>query len=156
MLSCSLVGAFTRRLLFITLYLGMLVVHLIFSIATGIYAINKNFKDAPKYISSCESGTTEKSVHDGCVYASNMVKAVMVSVFIIAWLIQACMLPLHLISPFPNLCSARGLCHCCSVLQAIARRRKLRGSQRYGILVNKARCSTVALNVVIRVDFRSR
>ncbi|KAF9529271.1 hypothetical protein CPB83DRAFT_765428 [Crepidotus variabilis] len=84
----GLIGAISRRLGFVRLYFGMLIIHLIFSIATGIYAINRDFKDAPKYIQECASGSTEKSVHDGCLYAANLVKAVLISVFITAWILE--------------------------------------------------------------------
>lgn len=79
-----------RRLAFVRLYLAMLILHLFFSIGTGVYAINRNFKDAPKYIATCESGSTDKAVVGACHQGATILKSVMIGSFIIAWLLETC------------------------------------------------------------------
>lgn len=68
----------------------MLITHLLFSLGSGIYAIHRNFKDAPKYISDCTSGSEDPSVLRVCQNGASVLKSVMVGVFILAWLIEIC------------------------------------------------------------------
>lgn len=68
----------------------MLVVHLIFSMAGGMYAIHRNFKDAPKYIKECASGSENPALMKTCKDGATLVKGVMVGVFIVAWLVEIC------------------------------------------------------------------
>jgi len=93
----GLIGAITRRLAFIRLYLAMLIIHLLFSMGTGIYAIHRNFKDAPKYISDCTSGSTDKAVIGVCNDGAALLKSVMIGSFILAWLLEtwACFIVVH-------------------------------------------------------------
>ncbi|KAF8160963.1 hypothetical protein B0H34DRAFT_839347 [Crassisporium funariophilum] len=93
----GLVGAISRRLAFIRMYFGMLVTHLLFSMVTGIYAIHRNFKDAPKYISDCTSGSADPSVLQVCQNGASLLKGAMVGIFILAWLLEtwACVIVLN-------------------------------------------------------------
>jgi hypothetical protein len=84
----GLVGAITRKLVFVRLYFGMLLTHLIFNLATGAFAIYRNFKDAPKYISECSSGSADSAVLKSCQDGAKLWKGVMIGVFILAWLIE--------------------------------------------------------------------
>lgn len=86
----SLIGAISRRLGFVRAYFGMLIVHLLFSMGTGVFAIYRNFKDAPKYISDCASGSEDPSVLRVCNDGAAMVKGVMIAVFILAWFLETC------------------------------------------------------------------
>jgi len=93
----GLIGAIAKRLAFVRLYLAMLIMHLLFSMGTGIYAIHRNFTDAPKYISDCESGSTEKAVIAVCSQGATLLKSVMIGSFILAWLLEtwACFIVVH-------------------------------------------------------------
>jgi cytochrome b len=84
----GLIGAVSRRLGFIRLYVGMLITHLLFSMGSGIYAIHRNFKDAPKYISDCASGSEDAGVLRVCQNGAALLKSVMIGVFILAWLLE--------------------------------------------------------------------
>ncbi|KAF8813652.1 hypothetical protein BYT27DRAFT_7220036 [Phlegmacium glaucopus] len=84
----GLVGAITRKLGFIRLYCGILITHLIFNIATGIFAIHRNFKDAPQYISECSSGSTEPATLKSCRDGANLWKGVLIGIFILGWLLE--------------------------------------------------------------------
>jgi hypothetical protein len=68
----------------------MLIAHLLFSMGSGIYAIHRNFKDAPKYISDCASGSEDPGVLQVCRKGATLLKCVMIAVFILAWLIETC------------------------------------------------------------------
>ncbi|KDR75379.1 hypothetical protein GALMADRAFT_249423 [Galerina marginata CBS 339.88] len=93
----GLIGAITKRLAFIRVYLAMLIFHLLFSMGTGIYAIHRSFKDAPKYISDCMSGSTDKGVISVCNNGAALLKSVVIGSFILAWLLEtwACVIVAH-------------------------------------------------------------
>ncbi|KAF8972926.1 hypothetical protein BDZ97DRAFT_1778389 [Flammula alnicola] len=82
------IGAVTRKLGFIRSYLAMLIVHLLFNLGMGIYAIHRNFKDAPKYISDCASGSEDPGVLTVCRNGAALLKSLMIGVFILAWLLE--------------------------------------------------------------------
>ncbi|KAF9047314.1 hypothetical protein BJ165DRAFT_1526637 [Panaeolus papilionaceus] len=84
----GIVGAITRKRSLIRLYFATLLTHLLFSLASGIYAIHRSFKDAPKYLSQCTSGSTDHHVIQVCKNGSTLLKAITVSVFIVAWLLE--------------------------------------------------------------------
>ena len=86
----SLIGAISRKRSFVRSYLWMVFVHLLLSIGLGIYAIVHNFKDAPKYIDECVSGSEDPSVLKSCEDGSKLFKGIMVAVFIFVWLLEIC------------------------------------------------------------------
>lgn len=90
----GLIGAIGRKLTLVRVYFGMLVAHLIFSMAGGMYAIHRNFKEAPKYIQECASGSANPALLKSCKDGATLVKGVMVGVFIVAWLVEiwACLI----------------------------------------------------------------
>jgi hypothetical protein len=69
----------------------MVFLHLLLSIGLGVYAIVRNFKDSPKYINECVSGSEEDpSVLKSCEDGSKLFKGVMIAVFIFVWLLEIC------------------------------------------------------------------
>ena len=72
--------------------------HLLLSIGLGIYAIVHNFKDAPKYIDECASGSEDPSVLKACQDGSKLFKGIMIAVFIFVWLIEICQFFIYFIS----------------------------------------------------------
>jgi F0F1-type ATP synthase assembly protein I len=75
-------------LAFIRAYLAMLIIHLLFSMGSGIYAIHRNFEESPKYISDCISGSHDKLVTNVCKDSASLTKSIMIGIFIGAWLIE--------------------------------------------------------------------
>jgi len=84
----GLIGAISRRRSFVRSYLWMVVVHLLLSIGLGIYAIYHNFKDSPKYIDECASGSEDPSVLKSCEDGSKLFKGILIAVFIFVWLLE--------------------------------------------------------------------
>ncbi|KAF4621292.1 hypothetical protein D9613_000566 [Agrocybe pediades] len=84
----GLTGGIIRKLAFIRVYLAMLIIHLLFSMGTGMYAIHRNFKDAPKYISDCASGSKDAGVIKVCNDGAALLKGVMIASFIVGWLLE--------------------------------------------------------------------
>lgn len=86
----SLIGAIARKLGLVKFYFGMLIVHLLFSMGTGGYAIYRIFRDSPAYIDRCighHGGTyASKVCHDG----ATVTKAVVIGLFVLLWLIEIC------------------------------------------------------------------
>ena len=60
------------------------------SIGLGVYAIVHNFKDAPKYIDECASGSEDPSVLQSCQDGSKLFKGIMIAVFVVVWLLEIC------------------------------------------------------------------
>ena len=56
-----------------------------------MYAIHRNFKDAPKYISDCASGSKDAGVIRVCNDGAALLKGVMIASFIVGWLLETCM-----------------------------------------------------------------
>jgi len=84
----GLIGAISRKLAFVRSYFWMVFVHLLLSIGLGVYAIVHNFKDAPKYIDECVSGSEDPSVLKSCEDGSKLFKGIMIAVFIFVWLLE--------------------------------------------------------------------
>jgi len=84
----GLIGAIARKLGLVKFYFGMLIVHLLFSMGTGGYAIYRIFRDSPAYIDRCighHGGTyASKVCHDG----ATVTKAVVIGLFVLLWLIE--------------------------------------------------------------------
>ncbi|KAF8626840.1 hypothetical protein AX15_004670 [Amanita polypyramis BW_CC] len=84
----GLIGAIGRKLGLIKFYLGILIVHLLFSIGTGAYATYRIFHDAPGYISRCisshEGPDAAKLCHDG----ASITEAIVIGFFVVLWLIE--------------------------------------------------------------------
>jgi hypothetical protein len=84
----GLAGAISRKLAFIRLYFCMVFVHLLLSIGLGIFAIQHNFQEAPKYVSECASSSDDPSVIKSCQDGSNLFKGIMIAVFVFIWLLE--------------------------------------------------------------------
>jgi len=87
------IGAITRRLGFIRAYLSMLIVHMLLSLGLGIFAIIRNFKDAPKYYADCIKGpdgvpSQQASVINTCTNGTTLLKSLMIAIFVVIWLLE--------------------------------------------------------------------
>ena len=87
----SLVGGIGRKLLCVRIYFGMLVFHLAFSVAAGIFAIYRVFKDSDNYISECLLGKeNDPTALKTCQAGASLLKGLMVTVFIVFWMLTTC------------------------------------------------------------------
>lgn len=98
----SLIGAISRRLGCIKAFFIILIIHLLASIGTGIYAIRLVFREGPDYLSQCQalagsaalkdSAVQDAAVLKGCQKSFTLLKAFVIAIYIGAWLIQICTL----------------------------------------------------------------
>lgn len=84
----GLVGAVRKKRVFIKLYFLILVGHLIFSFALGVYGMYRTFRDSPEYMRECRSGSEDASIVRVCREGDTLMKGLVVSVSIIAWLVE--------------------------------------------------------------------
>jgi hypothetical protein len=69
----------------------MLVFHLAFSFAAGIFAIYRVFKDSDNYISECLLGKeNDPTALKTCQAGASLLKGLMVTVFIVFWILTTC------------------------------------------------------------------
>ncbi|KAJ2913477.1 hypothetical protein MD484_g6947, partial [Candolleomyces efflorescens] len=84
----GLVGGIGRKLICVRIYFGMLVFHLAFSVAAGIFAIYRVFKDSDNYISECLLGKeNDPTALKTCQAGASLLKGLMVTVFIVFWIL---------------------------------------------------------------------
>ncbi|KAF8629264.1 hypothetical protein AX17_005843 [Amanita inopinata Kibby_2008] len=86
----SLIGAIGRKLGLIRLYFAILFVHLLFSLATGIFAIYRVFHDAPEYIEKCvgDHGGSLASGSKVCRDGASITKGIVIGLFVLVWLVE--------------------------------------------------------------------
>ncbi|KAG6820512.1 hypothetical protein H0H93_015985 [Arthromyces matolae] len=93
----GLIGAIGRKLFLIRLYFTFLVLHLMFSLGIGIYAIYRIFKESSSFMKDCiaaHPSTVYKNPQGICSQSLKIVKGVTVTLFIVFWLfeIYACVI----------------------------------------------------------------
>ncbi|GAW03313.1 hypothetical protein LENED_005031 [Lentinula edodes] len=81
-------GATCRKLSLIRSYAVILAIHLIFSIASGGYSLYHYFQDSPNVVEACINGSTDDVKIETCKQGEDVVKGVMVGVFIFVWLME--------------------------------------------------------------------
>ncbi|KAF5389478.1 hypothetical protein D9757_004349 [Collybiopsis confluens] len=81
-------GASCRNLSIIKSYAVILAVHLVFSIASGGYSLYHYFKDSPQVVEDCINGAIDHLKIEACKQGEDVVKGVMVGVFIFIWLVE--------------------------------------------------------------------
>ena len=86
----SLIGAMSRKLGLIKFFFAMLVIHLIFSLGSGGFAIYRIFHDAPAYIDKCISHHGGSHASQVCHEGATITKVVVIALFILLWLIEIC------------------------------------------------------------------
>jgi len=84
----AFIGASCRKLVLIKSYAVILAIHLIFSIASGGYSLYYYFKDSPAIVNTCINGSTDKVQIQTCKQGEEVVKGVLVSIFIFVWLME--------------------------------------------------------------------
>ncbi len=86
----SLVGAVRKKRAFIKLYFLILVGHLLFSFALGVYGMYRTFRDSSEYMHECQSGSNDETIIKVCREGDTLMKGLVVSISIIAWLLEIC------------------------------------------------------------------
>ncbi|KAJ6575603.1 hypothetical protein DFH09DRAFT_915416 [Mycena vulgaris] len=90
----GLIGTIGKKAGLVSLFGGMLNIHLGFSVISGAFAIYSLFKqDANPLINndslaSCIHGSTDKHLIDTCKTASNVAKGLIVAAYVLSWLIE--------------------------------------------------------------------
>jgi len=87
----GLVGAIGRKLALIKIYFSVLIVHLLFSLAIGIFAIYRAFNDKGVFMNDCITSNTAAAAQNPkqmCNDGLKVVKGVTVTLFIIFWLVE--------------------------------------------------------------------
>jgi hypothetical protein len=81
-------GACCRKLALIKSYAVILAIHLIFSIASGGYSLYHYFQDSPAIVNTCINGSTDQLQIETCKQGEDVVKGVLVGIFIFVWLME--------------------------------------------------------------------
>jgi len=84
----GLIGAIGKKRGLINLYFAILIGHLLFSFALGVYAMYRTFKDSPEYMHQCHGGSEDASVIKVCREGDMLMKGIVVSVSLVAWLLE--------------------------------------------------------------------
>lgn len=87
----SLIGTFNKARRLISLYSTVLFSHLGFSIATGaffLYTLFHQTGDAD--IQSCINGSTDTLKKEACEKSFDVLRGVIVGIFVLTWLIELC------------------------------------------------------------------
>ncbi|KAK0476608.1 hypothetical protein IW261DRAFT_1594756 [Armillaria novae-zelandiae] len=66
----------------------ILIVHVVFSIASGSFSIYRYFKDAPDSVRSCVNGSQDDLVVEACKKGISVMKGVLIGVFVLVWLME--------------------------------------------------------------------
>lgn len=85
-----LIGAFAKKRKLIQAFHGILVVHVLFSIASGSFAIYRFFLDAPDTVKSCVNGSNDDDVETACKKGVEILKGALVGIFIFVWILEIC------------------------------------------------------------------
>jgi len=81
-------GAILRKRGLIRTYLAILTVHVLFSIASGVFSLYRFFQDAPEDVTKCIDNSTDKDVVTACQKGMSVMKGVLIAVFVFVWLME--------------------------------------------------------------------
>jgi len=87
----GLIGAIGRKLALVKLYFTFLVVHLLFSLAIGIYALFRAFHDSSSFMHDCLASKPAAASQNSKALCSDqlkLVKGLSVTIFIVFWLVE--------------------------------------------------------------------
>ena len=85
------VGCLVKSRGMVSSFAVILAIHLGFSVASGIFAIYMVFRQSPEEaISQCVNGSTDPQVIQSCKTGLNIIKGVLIAVYVVAWLLQLC------------------------------------------------------------------
>jgi hypothetical protein len=84
----GLVGAFAQKHVCVKAFFIILILHLLASIGTGIYAIRLLFLEQSEYSEQCVGTSDDPDVATGCRKSFTLLKIFVVAVYVTAWLIE--------------------------------------------------------------------
>ncbi|KAJ7502792.1 hypothetical protein B0H11DRAFT_1986377 [Mycena galericulata] len=84
----GIIGAIFRKRGLIRAYFAMLTVHVLFSVASGVFSLYRFFQDAPADVQTCINKSTDSTVINACQKGMSVMKGVMVAVFVFVWLME--------------------------------------------------------------------
>ncbi|KAJ7124928.1 hypothetical protein C8R44DRAFT_126772 [Mycena epipterygia] len=84
----GIIGAIFKKRGLIRIYFAILTVHVLFSIASGVFSLYRFFQDAPDDVTKCINNSTDEGVIKACDKGMSVMKGVLVAVFIFVWLIE--------------------------------------------------------------------
>jgi hypothetical protein len=85
-----LIGAISRKLGCIKAFLIILILHLLASMGTGIYAIRLVFQQKSEYVEQCVGTSVDPDMTKNCKSSFTLLKVFVVAVYAGAWLIEIC------------------------------------------------------------------
>ena len=91
----SLVGAFGQKHVCVKAFFIILILHLLASIGTGIYAIRLLFMEQPEFSDQCIGTSQDPDVAASCQKSFTLLKVFVVAVYVVAWLIEVCTFITH-------------------------------------------------------------
>ncbi|KAJ7755716.1 hypothetical protein DFH07DRAFT_488275 [Mycena maculata] len=84
----GIIGAIFRKRGFIRSYFGILTVHVLFSMASGVFSLYRFFQDAPADVNTCINNSTDDTVIKACQKGMSVMKGVLIAVFVFVWLME--------------------------------------------------------------------
>ena len=94
-----LIGTFAKKRRYIVLFRWVLIAHVLFSIASGSFALYRFFVDAPATVRSCIGGSKNEDAVEACKNGVNILKGVLIGVFLFVWVMEICELLASNVSP---------------------------------------------------------
>ncbi|KAJ7209567.1 hypothetical protein GGX14DRAFT_630782 [Mycena pura] len=84
----GIIGAITKKRGFIRSYLSILIAHVLFSIASGVFSLYRFFQDAPDDVNKCINNSTDTLAIKACQKGISVMKGVLIAVFVFVWLME--------------------------------------------------------------------
>ncbi|KAJ7928604.1 hypothetical protein B0H13DRAFT_990647 [Mycena leptocephala] len=84
----GIIGAIIKKRGLIKAYFATLTVHVLFSIASGVFSLYRFFQDAPDDVTKCINNSTDDLVIKSCQKGISVMKGVLVAVFVFVWLME--------------------------------------------------------------------
>jgi hypothetical protein len=89
-LTISIIGAIGKKRGMVSAFFVILVVHLIFSIASGSFSLYTVFRDSQSSVNTCANGSDDPDVIKTCQQGVSVLKGLLVGGFIFLWLMEIC------------------------------------------------------------------
>ncbi|KAJ6603115.1 hypothetical protein B0H10DRAFT_646516 [Mycena sp. CBHHK59/15] len=84
----SIIGAIFKKRGLIRSYFAIMTVHVLFSIASGVFSLYRFFQDVPEDVTKCINNSTDDDVIKACHKGMSVMKGVLVAVFVFVWLME--------------------------------------------------------------------
>ncbi|KAJ7497109.1 hypothetical protein FB451DRAFT_215881 [Mycena latifolia] len=84
----GIIGAIFKKRGLIRAYFAILTVHVLFSVASGVFSLYRFFGDAPDDVNKCINNSTDDVAIQACQKGMSVMKGVLIAVFIFVWLME--------------------------------------------------------------------